>query len=183
MVSTKNCNSRKGEDLMTTSIIIPVYNVEAYLPKCLDSILVDNQYEEEVICVNDGSTDGSLTILEKYAAKFANIRIITQSNKGLSEARNTGLRAAMGDYVFFVDSDDWIFPNTLTKLIDSIDGEDVIYFNSQVYQDATKQFDQPIDVSERKHLDGQAYFAVACAEQRNMPCVCVWGGIQPTISD
>mgnify|MGYP003325880361 CR=1 FL=1 len=162
---------------MTTSIIIPVYNVEAYLPKCLDSILVDNNYKEEVICVNDGSTDGSRTILEEYASKFANIRIITQLNKGLSVARNTGLRAAQGDYVFFIDSDDWVAPNTLQKVIEKIDGEDVVYFNSKVYSEAICQIGSCYDIEEWKHMDGQAYFAVACAEQRNMPCVCVWGGV------
>lgn len=162
---------------MTTSIIIPIYNVEAYLPKCLDSILVDNSYKEEVVCINDGSTDKSLTILEEYAAKFENVHIITQSNKGLSEARNTGLRAAKGEYVFFIDSDDWLAPNTLQKVIEKIDGEDVVYFNSKVYSEATCQIDFSYDIVARKHMDGQAYFAEACAEKRNMPCMCVWAGV------
>ena len=91
---------------MTLSIIIPVYNVESYLAQCLDSVLVDNNFTGQVICVNDGSTDGSLAILEQYAAKHDNIEIITQANAGLSAARNTGLNAANGDYVFFMDSDD-----------------------------------------------------------------------------
>ena len=121
------------------SIVIPVYNVEQYLPKCLDSVLVDNQFTGQVICVNDGSTDGSLAILEEYVARYSNMEIISQSNAGLSAARNVGLQAASGDYVMFLDSDDWLKPNALFKLSELIHGEDVIYFNGLKYYEATNK--------------------------------------------
>ena len=115
------------------SIIIPVYNVEVYLSKCLDSILVDNQFTGQVVCVNDGSTDGSSAILEEYAKRVESgefrvesFVVINQPNAGLSEARNTGLRAAKGEYVLFIDSDDWINADVLSKLSSQINGEEVI---------------------------------------------------------
>lgn len=91
---------------MKISVIIPVYNVERYLKRCLDSVLVAaNGLDCEIICVNDGSTDGSAAILERYADR---VRIVTKSNGGLGSARNAGLDVVTGDYVLFVDSDDWI---------------------------------------------------------------------------
>ena len=159
------------------SIIIPVYNVEKYLSQCLDSILVDNLFTGQVICVNDGSTDGSLAILEEYSAKYANIEIISQPNAGLSVARNTGLYHATGDYVFFPDSDDWIFPNAIDKIMSKIDGEDVIYFNARVFSNEKQCFGDDISIPNIKDMDGQAYFAAIYGKPRNMPCVCVWGGV------
>ncbi len=100
----------------TLSIIIPVYNVEVYLKQCLDSVLVDNSFTGQVICVNDGSTDGSLAILEQYAATYPNIEIISQQNQGQSVARNTGLDHANGDYVLFLDSDDYYSKGTIDYL-------------------------------------------------------------------
>lgn len=88
------------------SIIIPIYNVENFLAECLDSVFAQNIADMEVVCINDGSTDSSLQIAENYAQKYTNIRVISQSNQGLSAARNTGIRHATGDYVFFLDSDD-----------------------------------------------------------------------------
>lgn len=88
------------------SIIIPIYNVENYLAECLDSVFAQKVKNMEVVCINDGATDNSLLIAENYAQRHSNIRIISQSNQGLSAARNTGIRHATGDYVFFLDSDD-----------------------------------------------------------------------------
>lgn len=90
------------------SVIVPVYNVEQYLPMCLDSIINQTLKDIEVICVNDGSTDNSLKILETYAQKDKRIRVLSKDNGGLSSARNYGLRKATGNYVGFVDSDDEI---------------------------------------------------------------------------
>ena len=92
------------------SIIIPVYDVEAYLPECLDSIFSqrDALSDIEVILVNDGSPDGSAAILEEYRKRYDNITVITQSNQGLSLARMNGLERAQGEYVWFVDSDDYL---------------------------------------------------------------------------
>lgn len=90
------------------SIIVPVYNVENYLQNCLNSLSFLLKEDNEMIIVNDGSTDNSLCIAESYAQLHENVKIVTQINSGLSAARNTGLRKANGNYVWFVDSDDYI---------------------------------------------------------------------------
>ncbi len=95
------------------SVIVPAYNVAAYLPRCLDSVLAQTLSDFEAICVNDGSTDNSLQILGDYAQKDKRISIINQVNRGLSVARNMGLAAAKGDYILFLDSDDCIHPQLL----------------------------------------------------------------------
>ena len=92
----------------TVSIIIPVYNMEQHLHRCLDSVLQQSFSDFEALCINDGSTDSSLNILNQYAKQDTRIKIITQSNQGLSQARNTGLRAAQGVYISFIDSDDYV---------------------------------------------------------------------------
>lgn len=86
---------------MKFSIIIPVYNVEKYLRQCLDSVLAQTYPDWEAICVNDGSTDSSPAILKEYADKDKRIKVIHQSNMGVSGARNTGIRESQGDYLFF----------------------------------------------------------------------------------
>ena len=104
---------------MKLSVIVPVYNTAAWLPKCLDSLLVpDAEGAYQILCVNDGSTDASAEILEEYRARFPGLlRVITTPNGGLGRARNTGLDAAEGDYVLFVDSDDWLKPGALPEML------------------------------------------------------------------
>ncbi len=99
------------------SVIVPVYNVEAYLAECLDSILAQTYDALEILCVNDGSTDGSAAILEEYAAKDERIRILTKTNGGLSDARNFGLDHSRGDYIACIDSDDAVTPDMIEKLV------------------------------------------------------------------
>ncbi len=89
------------------SVIIPVYNVESYLRQCLDSVVNQTMREIEIICVNDGSTDSSGRILDEYAARDDRFVIINQENAGQSVARNKGIRLAKGEYIVFLDSDDW----------------------------------------------------------------------------
>lgn len=104
--------------MVQLSIIIPVYNTEKYVRRCIDSCmsqtLNDNEYE--IVVVNDGSSDKSIELLTKHYGNKANVIIISQENKGLSGARNTGLKNAKGDYIWFVDSDDWIEVNCLKKI-------------------------------------------------------------------
>ncbi|MDR0646177.1 MAG: glycosyltransferase [Elusimicrobiota bacterium] len=95
------------------SVIIPVYNVEKYLARCLDSVLGQTFKDFEFICINDGSTDNSEKILKEYAKKDIRINIITQTNQGQSVARNNGLKQANGKYIYFLDSDDFIHPQLL----------------------------------------------------------------------
>ncbi len=101
------------------SVIVPVYNTEKYLDECLRSIENQTLKEIEIICVNDGSKDGSQSILEEHAISDSRVKLISQENAGVAAARNHGLRAAKGDYVAFVDSDDVIAPWAYEKLYDS----------------------------------------------------------------
>ena len=102
------------------SIIVPVYNVEAYLPQCLDSLIHQTYQDLEIICVNDGSTDRSLEILKQYADKDKRIMLISRENRGISASRNEALNIASGEYVMFVDSDDWVNELTCEKALDAI---------------------------------------------------------------
>lgn len=104
------------------SIIIPVYNVEKYIKKCLDSVFNQNISSSvfEVIVVNDGTQDNSMSIVNDFVKKYDNIVIVEQENKGLSAARNAGLRIAVGDYVWFVDSDDYLTDENVIEKIYSV---------------------------------------------------------------
>ena len=114
------------------SIITTLYNSAEYLPKCLDSLLTQDvsKADYEIILVNDGSPDNSEEVARKYSRENENIRIIVQENKGLAGARNTGLRAAEGKYVCFVDPDDYILENSLKVLLEKMEAEqlDVLRF-------------------------------------------------------
>lgn len=104
---------------MILSIIIPAFNVEKWISRCIESCIAlkFEKMQYEIIIVNDGSTDNTLTIIEAYCSCNNNIKIINRPNGGLSEARNTGLAVANGDYIWFVDSDDWINPDSVPNLI------------------------------------------------------------------
>lgn len=101
------------------SVIVPVYNTSIYLKRCLDSILNQNFTSYEVICVNDGSTDNSLEILREYEKKSSKIKVIDQVNSGVAITRNTALKHAKGDYLAFLDSDDFVRENYLSRLYDA----------------------------------------------------------------
>lgn len=113
------------------SIIIPAYNVELYLKKCLLSCLEQDIHGEdyEIIVINDGSLDGSLEIANRIASEYSNVIVISQPNQGLSAARNKGLSVATGEYVWFVDSDDWIETNCLAEMIKAAADVDVLALN------------------------------------------------------
>ena len=100
------------------SVIVPVHNVEEYLPHCLDSLSEQTISESlEVFLINDGSTDSSPAICESYLHHHSNAILIHQENKGLSEARNTGIEAANGEWIYFLDADDWLAPQALQTLL------------------------------------------------------------------
>ena len=105
---------------MKISFIVPIYNVEKYLKQCLDSLINQTYQDIEVIAVNDGSTDTSLQILEDYAAVDKRICILNQQNQGLSMARNAGLEKITGEYVFFVDSDDYVALNAAERIVNAV---------------------------------------------------------------
>ena len=106
---------------MTVSVIVPVYNVASYLPEALDSIVNQTYKDLEIIIVDDGSTDDSASICEKYASSDSRIKVIHQDNRGLSGARNTGLAHATGDLVSFIDSDDSLSPVFIESLVNAME--------------------------------------------------------------
>ena len=107
--------------MIKLSIIVPVYNVEKYIERCLDSLLKQDLDNYEIIVVNDGSTDNSQDIIDKYQKKYGIIKSLKKANGGLSDARNYGLKHAKGKYVLFVDSDDYVKENMLKEIYDTID--------------------------------------------------------------
>ena len=112
------------------SVIIPIYNVEKYLRRCLDSVLAQTFSDWQAICVNDGSPDNCDKILAEYAARDNRFIIVNKENGGLSDARNVGMKHATGEYILFLDSDDFIHPQTmeLTYLISQRDDTDIVSF-------------------------------------------------------
>lgn len=116
---------------MTISEIVPVYNAEKYLRKCVDSILGQTYKEMEIILVDDGSTDKSPQILDQYGVEDARVRVIHKTNGGAASARNAGLRVARGEYIGFVDSDDWIEPFYIEKMMQACTntGVDIVVSN------------------------------------------------------
>jgi glycosyltransferase involved in cell wall biosynthesis len=148
---------------MKLSIIIPMYNVELYIERCLISCLKqDISCEDyEIIVVNDGSPDGSLQIAERIAKDYNNITIISQPNGGLSTARNTGLSVAKGEYVWFIDSDDWIKENCLKELITTLYEKDldalvingIRVINEDLFKNPSREFADSI-------LSGKEYLAL-----------------------
>lgn len=118
--------------MVKISVIIPVYNVEKYLEKCLDSIINQTFEDMEIICIDDGSTDSSLEILNKYAGNDKRIKVVAQENSGPSQTRNKGIELAQGEYLTFVDSDDWIEEDCLEKVyINAIsNNSEVVLFNA-----------------------------------------------------
>lgn len=107
------------------SVIIPVYNVENYLKECIDSVLKQNYLDYEVILVDDGSTDNSGAICDLYAEKYKKVKVIHKKNGGLSDARNAGLCMARGEYIIFVDSDDWIELDALNNFDRCLDNTEI----------------------------------------------------------
>ena len=127
-------------DNIKYSVILPVYNVADCLEKCLNSLLAQSYKNFEIICVNDGSTDNSLDILKEYENKFPHYQIICQENKGLAEARNTGFPYAKGDYICYIDSDDFIEPDFFEAINTKTDSNpDIIIFGAKSYYSKTNK--------------------------------------------
>ena len=143
------------------SVIIPIYNVEKYLSECLDSITNQTLKNIEIICVNDGSTDSSLNILNEYASKDTRIKIINQENKGAGAARNRGMSEATGEYIYFIDSDDFVSTNFLEKMLKKI---------TKTHSDICicKNFNWDMNTSESKPLFNEVSSFKALEPLKNM---------------
>ncbi|MCB6972413.1 MULTISPECIES: glycosyltransferase family 2 protein [Butyricimonas] len=124
------------------SVIIPVYNLSSYIGRCLDSVIVQTYSELDVIVINDGSKDNSLEILEKYALKDKRIKIVDKENGGVTSCRRVGLELAKGDYVFFLDGDDWLERETLAHLYSCAKNKEAdivlgnVYYSSDIKDEA-----------------------------------------------
>ncbi|MBO5398561.1 MAG: glycosyltransferase [Clostridia bacterium] len=157
---------------MRISIIIPVYNAEETLERCLNSVILQKDVSTEIICINDGSKDNSLKILKEYETKYDNIVVINQDNKGVSEARNAGLEIAKGDYIMFVDADDYLLENSLST-IDLSENLDLYKFgfaflDNKVYSE-TKYEDKKICLNDNNF--GEVFANILNNVDENM----VWG--------
>lgn len=157
------------------SVIIPVYNTQEYLQKCLDSIINQTMTNIEIICVNDGSTDNSLSILENYQKIDSRINIINKKNGGLSSARNIGIEHAKGKYIAFVDSDDYIELSTYERALLYIElpNVDLVYFSTRL--EVEHNFDRLQDESYFEHKY-KGLINLSPDVIRNMD-VCAWNKI------
>ena len=143
------------------SIIVPVYNVENYIAECVDSILQQNLKNAEIILVDDGSTDGSGKICDTYASNYSFIKVIHQENKGLSGARNAGITNATGEYLMFLDSDDYINKNVnLQRIINYLHGDVIQYKFVYYYEQSNKYIylnDYIIEENENSDINAILY--------------------------
>lgn len=137
------------------SVIIPVYNVEKYLHECVDSVLNQTYQNFEIILVDDGSTDGSPKICDEYAENDKRIKVIHQSNGGLSVARNNGFYASSGDYVYFLDSDDWIEPSSMEVLLECAEERraQVVFFDAISFEGEGKPCEKQNYTRKRSYGD------------------------------
>lgn len=138
------------------SIIVPVYNVEQYLNKCMDSIINQTFKDIEIICINDGSTDNSLEILKEYVKIDNRIILIDQKNGGLSDARNSGLKIATSPYIMFVDSDDWLELNACEILYNAMTSNncDLVAFKINIHYVENEKMKQKDEKNINKNTKG-----------------------------
>lgn len=151
--------------MVSVSVVVPAYNVERYICECLDNVCNQTFDDLEIICVDDGSTDSTLEIMNEYAKRDERIRVIAQENKGASGARNTGLRAATGKYLYFMDSDDYLEVDALEKLFNLSEEKslDFIIFKLINVDDETGE-KYPTDYYDMKFLKDAVGDNVFCHE-------------------
>ena len=173
----------EGVKMYKVSVIIPMYKVEEYLRECLDSVVNQTLKDIEVICVDDGSPDRSAEIAAEYVEKYQNFKLIRKENGGLSDARNAGLDVATGEYIYFLDSDDYIASSMLEILYQKANENalDIIYFNANlVFQDAQirEKNKNYIDYYTRRNdysglCSGQNMFAKMQKDKKFLPSACL----------
>ena len=147
--------------MVKISVIVPVYNTEKYLKECLDSIVNQTFEDIEIICINDGSSDNSLGILNEYKKSDKRISVVCQENGGLSITRNHGIKLAKGDYIYFIDSDDYLELTALEELytISKKDDLDILIFKLINFDDGTtdKYPSDYYEMESLKYLDGKVF--------------------------
>lgn len=163
--------------MVDVSVIIPIYNVEKYIAECLESSLNQTFTYYEIICINDGSTDSSMEIVERYAKQYDNIKVVNcAQNRGQSVARNIGVEMAAGKYLLFLDSDDMIIPETLSELFICAEkyNLDEIFFNmDRIYGTEIQKERNPKEFIEYKGIfTGQEMFSLFIKD--DIPRMVVW---------
>lgn len=139
------------------SLIIPVYNTVNYLRRCLESAVSQTYKNMEIICVDDGSTDGSEKIVDEFAARDRRVVVVHQVNRGESHARNTGLRIASGDYIGFMDCDDWIEPDMYETLVRALEEAEADMAIAGFYREFEEAGKSRITVQNEKPVDPKAF--------------------------
>lgn len=138
----------------TLSLVIPVYNVSAYIERCMESICQQNHPEIEILIIDDETPDDSINKIQAYCLLQQNIRIIHQKNKGLGGARNTGLQEAKSDYIWFIDSDDEIEMNSIQYILKHIEGEDIIIYDYTLINEERNEIKESCNHISFSHLSG-----------------------------
>lgn len=148
---------------MLLSIIIPVYNAENYLQKCLESVFNQDLSLQnyEVICINDGSTDASLSILNKFQEGNTNLKVVSTENKGPAHARNRGLENAKGKYITFLDSDDQIYSNTLSEILNKLEEEEIEILYPMIHF-----FDEKDNLLEKSKIENNSKINTGLLQER-----------------
>ena len=148
------------------SVIIPVYNIAPYVEECLQSMAVQTFADWEAVVVDDGSTDASAAIADSFAARDSRFRVVHRPNGGLAAARNTGLAAAGGDYVLFLDGDDTLAPAALERIQAALGGEDMLCFGARVGE-------RLFEPAAARYASGWDYYCHRAAAGGALPFVCV----------
>ena len=157
------------------SVIIPVYNVEKYLNECIDSVIKQTYKNLDIILVDDGSTDNSGSICDKYSEKDSRIRVIHRKNGGLSAARNTGFDVSNGEYIYFLDSDDYLELSAISDLVSTIEEEnaDFVFCDAYVFYTDCEPDDKVYSYSRKKRyttLDGKSVLLeLLCSDEYRTP--------------
>ncbi len=164
------------------TVIIPVYNVERYLCECIESVLNQDYDNKEILIINDGSTDGSTKIIEEYKKNNTCIRVIETENKGLSMARNLGMELALGDFILFLDSDDYLLYNTLSKCVESVltYNVDIVLFSGEIINLSLKSnkysafyYSRPLELL-NKPLKSRYLFEKLIFLKKYIPSACLY---------
>ncbi|BBP45268.1 hypothetical protein THMIRHAS_06410 [Thiosulfatimonas sediminis] len=173
------------------SIVIPVFNVEKYLDKCLNSALNQDYPNIEVVAINDGSEDKSLEILNSYSETWTNLKVFSQNNQGLSVARNTGIEKSTGDYVMFLDSDDYIALNTVSTLINYISqyGVNTVFFSGCAFNDGHSDelaryfdYERPVELHQKK-MPSEQLFIELNKQNKYSVSACLYLTLKNNLSD
>lgn len=158
---------------MKFSVVIPSYNVEAYLEECLGSVAAQSYKDWEAIIVDDGSTDGSAAQAETWTRKDERFHLLKQENQGLSAARNAGMDQARGEYLLFLDADDWLESDALQVLDSELQGEDVICFGGRRYFQDEKRYEKADTLESKTYACGWDYYRDNALKPRQFAFVSV----------